>query len=101
MDAPTPRRPAFPLPARRSATAVLALVLACHAAQADDAPARFTLRSSAQAAAASQANGGFELRAKLTASRRTAEGGPYAVDAVAAPAGACIAGDVIFADGFE
>ncbi len=102
MDAPIPRRPL--VRARRASTcpmAALLFLLGCHAVRADDAPARFDLQSRAHAAAAPLANGGFELQAKLTPSRKSAEGGDYAIDAVATPAGACSAGDVIFADGFE
>jgi hypothetical protein len=96
----TVRRP--PLAPRTAATAgALVLLLAGHAVRADDTPARFDLRGSVQAAATTQANGGFELQARLTPSRQKAEGGGYSVDAVAAPAGTCAAGDVIFADGFE
>lgn len=102
MDAPIPRQPLRRPPrASRSAATALLLLLPCHAVQADDAPARFDLHGSLQAAATAQANGGVELQARLTPSRKTAEGGGYAVDAVAAPAGACSAGDLIFADGFE
>lgn len=102
MDAPIFRRPVRrPSLAPRPAATAIVLLLACHAVQADDAPARFDLRGSMQAAATTQANGGLELQARLTPSRRKAEGGGYAVDAVAAPAGTCAAGDVIFADGFE
>ena len=102
MDAPIPPRP-LNCTRRASSPAMTALLLllACHAVRADDAPVRFKLQGRALAPAATQAHGGFELQAKLTPSRTTAEGGGYAIDAVATPAGACSAGDLIFADGFE
>lgn len=70
------------------------------AALADASPPRFDLQASMQAKSTGQVGSGFELRAQLTPARTRAEGGGYAVDAVAAPAVAC-GGDLIFQDGFD
>lgn len=54
-----------------------------------------------QARSTGQAGSGFALHAQLTPSRTRVEGAGYAIDAVAAPAGSCSAGDIIFQDGFD
>ena len=83
-----------------AAVSLCASLIGTPASAADPAPSRFMLQASMQAESAAQAGSGFEVRARLTRARTRVEGGGYAIDAVATPAGTCSGSDIIFRDGF-
>lgn len=102
MDAATQTRSHCRSPSARRGACVVALLLAMATASADTTAARFDAHASLDAQPVTPAGNGFELRARLAPLRKTAEGGGYAIDAVAVPAGSCSAGgDTIFANGFD
>jgi hypothetical protein len=106
MDAlPTGRRRRPPSRPRRVVLALLLGVSAASGSHADPA-GRFDLRASVQPRPSPHAGGGFTLDAALAPAPAPApapaQGGRFAVDAVATPAGGCASSsDVIFANGFD
>ena len=95
-------RPFRPPPRRaRLAPLVLVLVLPAAAGSPADPAGPFDLHAAVQSTPVAQAAAGFQLQGTLTPAPSRMEGGRYALDALAAPSGACGGSDVIFRDGFD